>query len=66
VTVSTFIVRAVVAGGNRWVSAVKQQSLESKLLLLTHISYSLTPTEISMVENAEDFVRNAPSKKLKM
>ena len=65
-TVGIFIVRAVVAGGSKWVSATKQRSLELHLLWLTHICYALIPTEINLVENAEDFVRIAPSKELKM
>jgi hypothetical protein len=66
VTVDAFIVRAVVAGGSRWVSATKLQSLESHLLRLPHLRYSLIPTEISAVENAEDFVRITSYEKLKM
>ena len=34
--------------------------------LHTHIRYALIPTEIRVVENAEDFVSIASSKKLKM
>jgi hypothetical protein len=66
VTVDIFIVKGVVAGGSRWATATKQQSLETHLLRLTHIRYPLIPTEIRVVENAEDFLRIAPSKKQKM
>jgi hypothetical protein len=66
VTVDTFVVRDVVASGSRWVSATKQESLESHLLRPTHIGCALRPTEISVVENAEDVLRIATSEKLKM